>query len=162
MIRELPSYKEEEENEFANYEDVLKKEDIYHNNKVLENINLDLLTTSLKRKYLFDCLRQAFNAYKHKWAYSTILNLLKSLYKERDRLSPKDYSQIENMIDIMNNKVISNISLDTSRTIRDEKIKSNPLQAGYIVTDSRVERIVSGDSWESKQLGLNSKMYINN
>jgi hypothetical protein len=46
----------------------------------------------------------------------------------------------------------------------DEKIKSNPLESYYKVSDSRSEVAVLGDgsAWEAKQAGLTaSKMYIN-
>ena len=128
----------------------------------MKNINLDLLTTSIKRIYLFDCLRQSFQSYKHKWAYSTISNLLKKLYKEQDRFSPDQYKEIETMIDTMNNKITSTTTLESNRMKLDNKIKSNALQASHKVTDSRSERIVTGDTWQNKQAGINSKMYINN
>jgi hypothetical protein len=162
MISEMPGYLDQENKEHEKFEDLLKDEKIYQNNKVLININLDLLTTSIKRRYLFDCLRQSFQSYKYKWAYSTISYLLKKLYKEQDRFSPDQYKEIEIMIDTMNNKITSSTTLESNRMILDNKIKSNALQASYNITDSRSERIVIGDTWQNKQAGLNSKMYINN
>jgi hypothetical protein len=116
----------------------------------------------MKRIYLFDCLRQSFKAYKNKWAFSSISNILKKLYKEHDRFSPDQYKEIETMIDMMNNKIVSSTSNESHRLARDNKIKSNALQANHNVTDSRAERIVTGDVWQNKQAGLHSKMYINN
>jgi hypothetical protein len=162
LISELPSYLEDESQEFINFEEILRNEDIYQNNKALKNTNLKLLALSTKRRYLFDCLKQSFLIYKHKWAYSTISNLLKKLYREQDRFSSNEYKEIENMIDIMNNKITSGVSLDVNRIIRDNKIKDNALQASHNVSDSRAERIVTGDAWQTKQAGLHSKMHINN
>jgi hypothetical protein len=161
-ISELPIYLDEESQEFDKYEEILKSDEIYQNNKVLNNLNLDLLTTTIKRKYLFDCLRQSFQSYKQKWAFSTISNLLKKLYKEKNKFSENEYKEIENMIDIMNNKITSNISLDSNRSILDNKIKTNALHASHVVTDSRSEKFVTGDTWQLKQAGLSNKSYINN
>jgi hypothetical protein len=162
FISELPEYEDQELQEFDKYEEILKSDEIYQNNKVLNNINLDLLKQYIKRKYLFDCLRQSFQAYKNKWAFSTISNLLKKLYKEKNKFSENEYKEIESMIDTMNNKITSNISLDSNRSLLDNKIKANALNASHNVTDSRSEKLVSGDSWQSKQAGLSNKSYINN
>lgn len=162
IISELPTYSEEENKEYEIFEETLKSEEIYQNQKILKKINLEILTTSIKRKYLFDCLEQSFQSYKHKWAFSSISNLLKKLYKEKNKFSTSQFKEIENMIDIMNNKITSNISLDTTRSKLDSKTKSNILHASHNVTDSRSERIVSGDAWQAKQAGLSNKMYINN
>ena len=56
-------------------------------------------------------------------------------------------------------------TLDTERQKLDDKIKSNPLESYYKVSDSRSEIAVLGDggTWEAKQAGLTaSKMYLNN
>ncbi len=65
------------------------------------------------------------------------------------------------MIDIMNNKITSNVTMDITRNIIDDRIRQNPLHACHIVTDSITERIVNEDNWQFKQLGLSPKMYIN-
>jgi hypothetical protein len=68
------------------------------------------------------------------------------------------------MINIMKNNTGSLTSVDNLRQKMDEKIKSNPLESYYKVSDSRSEVAVLGDgsTWEAKQAGLTaSKMYIN-
>ena len=69
------------------------------------------------------------------------------------------------MINIMkNNNGLTN-SIDNQRQLLDQKIKNNPLDSYYKVSDARTEVAVLGDDsrWEAKQSGLTaSKMYINN
>lgn len=69
------------------------------------------------------------------------------------------------MINIMKNNTGNLNSVDNQRQKMDEKIKNNPLDSYYKVSDSRSEVAVLGDGsvWEAKQAGLTaSKMYINN
>ena len=69
------------------------------------------------------------------------------------------------MINIMKNNTGSNSLLDNKRQLMDEKIKNNPLDSYYKVSDARSEITVLGDGskWEAKQSGLtSSKMFINN
>jgi hypothetical protein len=127
--------------------------------------DISTLKSAIKRNFLFDCIKKAFNYYKLKWAYTSINSLFTKLYLEKSKLSPDQLDQLSSMINIIKNKS-SNISiLDSSRSFRDEKIKSNPLEAYHQVTDARAEKIVDSglDKWTAKQSGLSEgKMYINN
>jgi hypothetical protein len=117
----------------------------------------------MKKKALLECLKQAFQLHKNKWAFATINNLFKKLYKNKSKFSPDQYIELSKMITMMNNA--GSLSLDITRHLRDEKIKVNPLQASHIVQDAREEKISFGggmDAWEAKQSGLTyGKMSIN-
>ena len=161
---ELPDYIQQEEEILVEFEELLNNEEVIYNqpDKVLKNLKLEKLKLSIKRKYIFESLKQAFSYYRQKWAFSTICNLFKKIYKNQNKFSQSHIKEIELMIDIMQNKFNTNVSQESTRIIRDEKSKSNPLQSSHNVTDARSERLVIGDNWQTKQLGLNSKMYINN
>jgi len=164
MIYELPDYSEQEDEIINEFEEILKNEDeIYLNpEKVLNNLNLDKLSISIKRKYIFESLKQSFSNHRHRWAHHTVCNLFKNIYKNQSKFSQANIKEIEFMIDIMQNKININISQESTRILRDEKTKVNPLQSSHKVTDARSERYITADNWQAKQLGLNSKMYINN
>jgi hypothetical protein len=116
------------------------------------------------RNLLFDCLKQAFNLSKHKWALPSLNGLFKKLYKDKTKFSPSQIEEISTMINLMNSNLGNSLSLDTSRHYRDDNIKVNPLMAGHKVSDARDEKItVSGfDSWNAKQSGFTyGKLSIN-
>lgn len=157
-----PQHQKDSDLEFNIYRDdtpvsnILKEKYLIHTNVLLQGI---------KRNILFDCLRQAFTQYKNKWAYPSINSLFTKLYMDKQKLSEKQFEQLDSMISIIKNKSSVINIMDQNRLFRDENIKSTPLEASHKVTDARSEKLVdaSSNTWQAKQMGLTSgKMYINN
>lgn len=124
------------------------------------------LQNAIRRNFLFDEIKKAFSFYKTKWAYSSINTILTKLYLEyNSKFNSDQLDQLTAMINIIKNKSSSISLVDSRVSLRDEKIKNNPLEAYHQVTDARVEKVVDSglDKWTMKQSGLSEgKMYINN
>jgi len=127
--------------------------------------NIECLCQALKRRFVFDSFKQAFPLHKSNWASAPINALFKKAYIEKVRFNESQNAELENMINLMKNSAGINLVLDSKRQIMDEKIKNNPLESYYKVSDARSEITVmdNGGKWEAKQGGLTaSKMYMNN
>ena len=80
------------------------------------------------------------------------------------KFSVSQNAELENMINLLKNNSGTLSSLDNTRMKLDDRIKNNPLESYYKVSDARSEVAVLGDGskWEAKQAGLTaSKMYMN-
>ncbi len=164
---EIKSFNEDEITEIKKFENLINLEEIYNQgnssiNFLIKNheINTTLLITSLKRLFLFECLKQAFTYHKFKWALPSINSLVTKIYLDKQSLiSETQIVNIDNMITILRSNTNNNTVVNP-----DDKIKTTPLESYHAVSDARTERIIetSLDTWQSKQMGLTyGKMHIN-
>lgn len=151
---------EAENIELQKFESLLNSDEIYNTSFMISSnkINMNELISEMKREYIFDCFRQAFLNHKVKWATTPITQLIKKAYYEKAKLSEIQLLELEKMINILKTKSNTTSSIDSHRSFYDEKIKTNPLESYYKVSDAREERIMEGeaDSWVQKQCGLGS------
>lgn len=127
-------------------------------------INYDLIYLYLMRKFIFECIKQSYYTNKSKWAISSMNILLKKIYLEKEKLTNSQSEELDQMINSLKNKGNIINQSELSRTLIENKIKNNPSESYYQVTDARAEQTIDSgiDTWQSKQCGLSSgKMYIN-
>ena len=140
--------------------------DIYSDNieYIKGIIDFDLFNNTLKKNIYIDCIKQALNNIRYKWASVSVDNILRISYYDKNKFSESQFKELEYTNNRVKNKLVIDNNLDNTRIFRDEKIKSNPMESYHHVSDARAERtVISGmDTWSSKQNGLTyGKLYLN-
>jgi len=107
----------------------------------------DHFNAFLKRQYFMSALKTLFPLYKNTWAKGTITQLLKDIYKEKEKLNDSEQEEVIKMMDQINSKSVM------KNQYFDSKIITNAAQSLNPVVDGRSSRVVIDglEAWSSRQ-----------
>jgi len=109
-----------------------------------------------KREFFFDCLRDIVPFAQKPWGKTSVIKLLKKAYVERKIFSETEQEELGEMVSRATSKLSQLEKQNMKEKVMDEKIKTNPSENYYQVSDGRAEVYGVGDldEWATKQFGL--------
>lgn len=165
MLDSFECLNEKEEENYKIFNEFILEKNIYliDYKEFSNKIKINLFVNSLKRKIFIESLKQTIKITKNQWAFNSIELLFKKVFYSKSKFLEAEFKEIENLKNLLKQKISKINHFDSNGKLRDEKIKNNPLESAHQVSDARAERIMSSgiDTWASKQNGLsNGKLLL--